>query len=652
MLPSRLGDRLAAARRRAFVGRRAELDLITRVLDGREPATVVYVHGPGGVGKSSLLRQVGWLAEDAGRPVRRLDGHEFDPGPVEPRGVLLVDEVDAIPGRRAAVLEALLADLPADAVAILAGRAAPPAAWRSDPGWQAILTPVRLGDLDDADARALLRQRGVPESAHAEALAFTHGHPLALALLADVARPAGAVPDGETVEMLGVLLDALVGSVPSPAHLAALEAAAQVAAVTEPLLAALLDVPDARELFDWLRDLAVVDVSPRGLHLHDVARAALARELRWRHPEAHARLHARARAFYDTALRGADPVGARRVVFDVAFLHRDSPVIGPFLRHLTPGGADDGLSTARATPTEVEAVLVAIARHEGAAAAAVTARWARVQPDAVTAVRDAGGGLAGWIVAPALDRATAADRTGDPVAACAWAHAQAVPPGRGETVLLVRHWGDVQVHQAVSPVQAHITLHLVRRYLTTPGLAQVYVQHADPGFWASAMAYTGFEPAPGGLFVHDWRTVPPTAWMARLAGREHGAPDGPVPPALDEAGFAAAVRDALRDVGRPDRLVDSPLAGTRTVARRLPSGAAPADRGRAVRDALLAAAAVVEASPRDRRAFRALHHTYLQPAATQAAAAELLDLPTTTYRRHLAAGIARVTELLWQEEVG
>jgi hypothetical protein len=62
------------------------------------------------------------------------------------------------------------------------------------------------------------------------------------------------------------------------------------------------------------------------------------------------------------------------------------------------------------------------------------------------------------------------------------------------------------------------------------------------------------------------------------------------------------------------------------------------------------AAARLEASPRDRRAYRALHHTYLQPAPTQAAAAELLDLPMTTYRRHLAAGIHRLTEILRQAD--
>jgi hypothetical protein len=61
--------------------------------------------------------------------------------------------------------------------------------------------------------------------------------------------------------------------------------------------------------------------------------------------------------------------------------------------------------------------------------------------------------------------------------------------------------------------------------------------------------------------------------------------------------------------------------------------------------------AVLEASPHDRRAYRAVHRTYLQPAGTQAPAAELLDLPMSTFRRRLAAGLERLTALLWQEEL-
>jgi hypothetical protein len=59
----------------------------------------------------------------------------------------------------------------------------------------------------------------------------------------------------------------------------------------------------------------------------------------------------------------------------------------------------------------------------------------------------------------------------------------------------------------------------------------------------------------------------------------------------------------------------------------------------------------MQSHPKQVKWHRALHHTYFQPAATQEQAAELLDLPFSTYRRHLRAAIQYVTEWLWAREV-
>jgi hypothetical protein len=43
--------------------------------------------------------------------------------------------------------------------------------------------------------------------------------------------------------------------------------------------------------------------------------------------------------------------------------------------------------------------------------------------------------------------------------------------------------------------------------------------------------------------------------------------------------------------------------------------------------------------------------TWLGPVTYTGVAAEVLGLPSSTYRRHLSAGIHAVTDILWEQEL-
>ena len=60
----------------------------------------------------------------------------------------------------------------------------------------------------------------------------------------------------------------------------------------------------------------------------------------------------------------------------------------------------------------------------------------------------------------------------------------------------------------------------------------------------------------------------------------------------------------------------------------------------------------LNAAPKDVKFYRAIYHTYVQPAPTQELAAEILDVPFSSYRRHLKSGIEQITAMLWHREVG
>lgn len=63
------------------------------------------------------------------------------------------------------------------------------------------------------------------------------------------------------------------------------------------------------DIFEWLRELAFIELRSGGLFPHDLAREVLAADLRWRNPDWYAGLHRRACSYYITRLqetRGQD----------------------------------------------------------------------------------------------------------------------------------------------------------------------------------------------------------------------------------------------------------------------------------------------------------------------------------------------------------
>ena len=106
------------------------------------------------------------------------------------------------------------------------------------------------------------------------------------------------------------------------------------------------------------------------------------------------------------------------------------------------------------------------------------------------------------------------------------------------------------------------------------------------------------------------------------------------------------VRQALKAVARPHRLGESPLLRSRLVRER---GGEPVE---ALRALLAEAAHQLDEGVRERPYFRALALTYFRPAPTQAIASERLDLPFSTYRRHLRRGVEHVVDVLWRAETG
>jgi hypothetical protein len=675
-----VSGRLASARRRAFVGREAELELFASALEAPEPPFVVlHLHGPGGIGKSTLLELFAARAEELGHRVARVDGRGVESSPDgfrralaaaagdEAPRALLVDTYEALAPIDAWMREELVPSLPAGTLVVLAGRDPPAPGWREDAGWRELARSVALRNLSPGHARAFLERRGVAAERIEEALDFTHGHPLALALVADVLAqggPGGGLDAGRSLDVVRVLVQRFTEAVPSALHREALEVCAHARATTEPLLAHALPGTDAHELFEWLRGLSFVERGPAGLLPHELARDALDADLRWRNPEAYAALHRRVRAHVVARLATARGADAQRAFYDLLFLHRNHPAARPLYRWSALGRG----AVEPAAPDDHPRILALAARHLGEEEAGRVARWLASQPGAAFAYREGIERFSAFALHLDLHRASDEDLAADPVARRAWEHARGRAPLRaGEEADLNRAWADAD-RGVLAPSRATELTALVgtRAWMTRPKLAWSFIAAVDPEVWSPMMEHLTFERVPGSamragrhevaLFAHDWRVMPVSTWLAVMGERELGLGGGDPAPRPDEAeplvvlsqpDFEEAVRHALKELTRPEALQRSVLLRSRVVRERAGSG----PRVAALQALLREAVAALAAHPRDEKLQRALHRTYLDPAPTQERAAELLRLPFGTYRRHLLAGVERVAASLWEREL-
>jgi replication-associated recombination protein RarA len=81
-MSSDLANRLNAEGHRRLVGRIAERDLLRPALAADEPPlNVLYLFGPGGVGKTTLLREFATICQEAGIPASYVDAHNLEPSP-------------------------------------------------------------------------------------------------------------------------------------------------------------------------------------------------------------------------------------------------------------------------------------------------------------------------------------------------------------------------------------------------------------------------------------------------------------------------------------------------------------------------------------------------------------------------------------------
>jgi hypothetical protein len=566
---ARVADRLTELQRRSFVGRERELAQLAHCADADGPA-VTFLHGIGGMGKSTLLA----VLEERlrARTVRSiyLDARRIEPTPRgfwqalgaelglgaparEPTEV----EAEALPGAVTAALASapgisvliidhyellrlldgwlrtdFVPELPERVRLIFAGRHPPTVGWSTTMGWPTLVRSCALQALDEVESRALLESRGAPPALVPGIVRFAQGHPLALelALAAVAERPGFDFEASDRSRVVARLAQLFLRDQADPAVRAALEAACVVRRASRSFLASLVGQDAAAQAMEHLGELGFIERTAEGLSLHPSVRQALEGELRAIDPHRHRELRHAAWQHMRRALASVGRAHLWQHAADALFLLEQD-----LLREAFFPSARDLFVVQRAEKRDFPELASIAGAYDSAAGVATLGAYLLHAPRAVHVARSERGEVVAFYVLARSDQIPEPVVAADPLVAC-WVaqHPRAEAPA-----LMLRRLLARAAHVTRAEAYAACVLDLKRSYIENPSTTRLYAAASDPADhpeWAPL----GFREQPelsapglalgGGphrTFCLEFGAGGIFGWIGRLVDAEYESPEPP-----------------------------------------------------------------------------------------------------------------------------
>ena len=548
-----LGDRLRAVAAKRFVGRAAELAQLREAISAIPSATpLFFVHGPGGIGKTTLLERLHSEAAAKSIRVARIDATGLPPEPAAvvsalshalgvngqtgtleehapawrllDRTVLVIDSFECLEPLSVWLRDTLLPALPSTVTLVLAGRNAPDTHWTTHPLWNGAMACIALESLSVAESALLLNVYGIAQGAHAGVFDLCHGHPLALVLLATEVQRHGRVPSGLGPDLVRALTRRCVADAPTPFHRAALEVCALALTTTVDVLSDVVDATNAPQLFEWLGEQNFTRAGPRGLLPHDLVRDAIAEELRWRDPQrSRALQHAINRHLFWRIQQGRD---VSHAAAELQFLERDSPLMRRFFDFSALGS----ILVGPASPADASGI--ARLRDAGLPPRerATFDHWRHHDATRTLVARRHDGAVCGVTQVLRFDQLDDRSAAVDPVVSAvrrALANQLRDPLSTGIS-LMSRFTVPEGERRGLNPAMNALQMTHFMLWATEPGLRFYVVVAMHPDHFAPLLEGTRFQRMSGcdldsdgvplGCFMHDWQAESWMDWRKNLLG--------------------------------------------------------------------------------------------------------------------------------------
>lgn len=547
--PSDAPPKVAMARHDWFVGRQGELELFDAMLDSK--TRLLYVHGPGGIGKTSVLQKWVHRCDELGRACVQLDAEHMPARPapfedalaaalgIDPRSVrqpvvIFIDNFDFLATVARWFRETLWPQMPDAIRFVLAARTAPDARWRVDGGWRSAGDELALPPFGEDETCRFLQERGIAGEDVGPLFAFTGGHPLALAIAADAVER-GANPQALPTnrEVIDALVETFTDRTPSAHHRRALETASLLSSCNERLLDELAGAEDPGALYDWLSTLSFVHRTRDGLQVHALVREAVLGQLRWKDPD---RLRSLAAACYEHHFALLDRTTNERdrvaITVRIMSLGRHNPDLRPYY-------ADDNvklsLETA-ASANEHDALCEMVRRFEGESSASILDRWLRSGHATIGLVRDELEVPAGFTVSLKLPASSLHEMTWDPALRVIVRHLHGQDDWTNDDEIVIYRWlVSRDAYQDVGAVlqRCHEVLNH-ELHTMSQSVAYTFVVYGEPDVWAEVNDLAEHEPLSErftlgrrhyGLYGHSWRRAPLDVWVKTIVAKLSRAGD-------------------------------------------------------------------------------------------------------------------------------
>lgn len=689
---ARIADILTKARKQHFTGRENELAEFQKLLTEKNlPYNILFIHGPAGQGKTSLLRALTERCLHTQNPYMYIDGRDVIPSTAgfyealcdglnvtstqeaigvfeksDKTFVLFIDNYNKLAPLENWLREEFLPMLPEHLLTVFCSRNGPSPQWISDPGWQNLIKITPLRNLSAAESCAYLEKRNIPTEQHEKILDFTHGHPLALSLVADtfIQQPGKDFSPEESQDVVQTLLEHFSLKSPSPAHKTALEVCALTYVTTESLLASVMGLEDASEVFEWLKSLSFIEYNKFGLYPHDLVRESLLADLKWRNPDWFSHLFNKAADYYIGKLENASGEEQQKFLFALTYLQRKNPIVRSFYHW----EENNEYWVDIMKPDDTKPLVKIVEEFYGTESVKRFKFWLHHPAAQVWVWRSPHNLQSGFVMRININEIDPEEKLNDDILKKAMEYVNRdFHLRKGEVSTVFRFWMAADTHQDISKLQSSIFLFITQYYLTTKGLAVHLLTVSNPDYWKTLLNYYGMEHVPAldyiasniprGFYVHDWRKVPPKLWLSSLTRKEKtGASETSTDKlkteiaVLTEKEFFDAVYNALKDYHHERKLEDNPLLHSKFILNGSLENGGQSDSDILLKKKLDEALKKLEDSPRHDHLHRLLYRTFINPVGSQEQTAEFLQLPFSTYRRHLKKAVTLVVEYLWKQE--